>query len=449
MLILALALAPPAVAEGVPPGFISETLDNGLRVSILPDPANPVVATQLWYHVGSANEQPDNRGFAHLFEHMMFGETTTVSKAEYEQYHHRHGGYENAFTSFDETIYVSEIAPGLHDRVLEFEADRMVNLVFDPANLENEKKIVSEELRVSMENDPFSRVMIATLKETLGEHPYARTPGGTREDVAAATLDHGREFYRSYYRPQNAHLVIVGPLDGPRTLEQVRRVFGGLPEGGRTPAEVPPVLDWELPAELVLKEDLPPVETALLVFPLPPADAEDRVALAVLQQLLGGGEVDPLDEILVRRRGKAVMAQTVWLQMRRGGALVFAAVHVPYRKKSTAFRQLDQALDELAELEWLTAESLESAKRNLERRVQESIYFADQRADALGRAEWWLGDARLAFDRVRRLDEVTLEEVAETFRVRVLQVTPVRIYLKPERVPLYVRLFGWLYPLVN
>ena len=86
-------LAPPATAAGVPPGFISETLENGLRVSILPDPANPVVATQLWYQVGSANEQPDNRGFAHLFEHLMFGETTTVSTSEYEQYHHLHGVY--------------------------------------------------------------------------------------------------------------------------------------------------------------------------------------------------------------------------------------------------------------------------------------------------------------------------------------------------------------------
>jgi len=169
----------------------------------------------------------------------------------------------------------------------------------------------------------------------------------------------------------------------------------------------------------------------------------------VMQQLLGGGEVDPLDEILVRRRGKAVMAQTVWLRMRRGGAVVFAAVHVPYRKKSTAFRQLEQALDELAELNWLTAESLESAKRALLRRLQESTYYADQRADALGRAEWWIGDARLAFDRARRLDEVTLEEVAQAFRTRLLDVTPVKIYLKPEHVPLYVRLFGWLYPLVN
>jgi predicted Zn-dependent peptidase len=333
--------------------------------------------------------------------------------------------------------------------VLEYEADRMVNLVFDPANLENEKKVVSEELRVSMENDPFSRVMVATLKATLREHPYARTPGGTREDVSAATLEDGREFYRNYYRPRNAHLVVVGPVDGPRTLESVRRLFGGLPADGSTPEDVPALIDLELPQELVLREDLPPVETALLAFPLPPADAEDRMALAILEQLLCGGQVDPLDEILVRRRGKAVMAETVWLQMRRGGALIFAAVHVPYRRKQTAFRQLDKALDELDELEWLTEKSLESAKRALSRRIEARRYYAELRADAIGRAEWWLGDARLAFDEARLLEAVTREQVAQAFRARLRNVRPVRIYLRPEHVPLHIRLFGWLYPLVN
>jgi predicted Zn-dependent peptidase len=407
------------------------------------------VATQLWYHVGSAHEEPDNRGFAHLFEHLMFGATAHLPRGEYERYHHRYGGYENAYTSFDETVYLSEIAPERHARVLEMEADRMVHLIFDAQNLENEKKIVSEELRVSMENDPFSRVMVATLKETLGEHPYARTPGGTREDVAAATLDHGREFYRRYYRPGNAHLVIVGPVDAPRTLQQVRSLFGELPAGDTAPAEVPPVLGWPLPAEVVLREDLPPVETALLAFPLPPADTPDRAALALLRQLLGGGEVDPLDEILVRRRNKAVMAQTVWLQMREGGALVLAAAYLPYRRKATAFRLLEQSLDELSELEWLTEESLASARRTLLRRIHERVYFADQRAEAIGRAQAWLAEARLAFEEADLLERVTREQVAQAFRERLLQVKPVRIYLKPEKVPLHIRLFGWLYPLVS
>jgi zinc protease len=424
-------------------------LDNGLRVSVLADPENTVVATQLWYHVGSANEEPDNRGFAHLFEHLMFGATVNHPNPEYEEHHHRCGGYENAYTSFDETVYVSEIDAGRHDRVLELEADRMVNLVFDAENLENEKKIVSEELRVSMENDPFSRVMVAALEATLGEHPYARTPGGTREDVAAATLDHGRVFYDRYYRPGNAHLIVVGPIDAERTLARIRRYFGELPEGGEPPGVVPTLTEWEFPDEVVLKEDLPPVETALLAFPLPPTGTVDHWALTVLEQLLGGGEVDPLDEILVRRREKAVFAGTYWLRMRRGGAVILAAAHLPYRKKATAFRLLEQTVGELARLEWLTEETLESAKRVLVRREMERVYFAERRAASIGRAEWWLGDARFAFDAASRIEAVTVSEVAAAFHNRIEGGIPIRVYLKPERVPLQIRLFGWLYPLVN
>ena len=183
----------PAIAgqldDEAPAELLSTRLDNGLQVTILPDPESRFVATNLWYHVGSANEQTSSRGFAHLFEHLMFGDTKTYGKREYAALHHRFGGYENAYTTFDETVYISEITPGQHRRVLEMEADRMVNLVLSQENLDNEKRIVSEEIRASLENDPFARIMRATLEAVLGDHPYGHPPAGTREDVAAATLE--------------------------------------------------------------------------------------------------------------------------------------------------------------------------------------------------------------------------------------------------------------------
>jgi len=166
--------------DGPPSGYISEVLPNGLRVSILPDPANPVVATQVWYHVGSANEEPRTRGFAHLFEHLMFGGTARWSKEDLWRVHNDNGGDENAYTSWDETVYVSEIPAGPHGQVLEMEADRMVNLRLTQENLDNEKRIVTEELRVSLENDPQTRMLSTALKKALGEHPYALTPVGTK-----------------------------------------------------------------------------------------------------------------------------------------------------------------------------------------------------------------------------------------------------------------------------
>jgi len=434
---------------GALPGLLSDTLPNGLRVTILPDPASPVVATQLWYHVGSANEQAGSRGFAHLFEHLMFGETTHRARDEYAQHHHRHGGWQNAYTAFDETVYQSVIAPEHHREVLAMEADRMVHLVLSQENLDNEKKIVSEELRLRTENDPLSRVEVRALKAVLGHHPYAHPPVGTHEEVAAANLEQCRRFYEQYYGPRNAHLVVVGPVDPEATLAAVRESFGVIPAGGITPAEVPSLVGWSFPEEVKLTEDLPPAEVAVLAFPLPPAGAEDHWAIEVLTRMLGGAEVDPFEEVLVDQQRRALYAETIWLRGRRGGAVLFAAAYLPYRRRTTGFQLMEETLAELSRLDWLTEESLASAKRALIRQEMRRTFFADLRADAIGRAAWWLGDEELAFTGISHIRDLTRDEVAATYRKLIAEAAAIRLYIKPERVPLVVRLFGWIYPLLN
>jgi len=322
--------------------------------------------------------------------------------------------------------------------------------VLNEENLENEKRIVAEELRLVMENNPFSRVGVAALKTVLDGHPYAHTPGGTRENVAAATLEQSRSFYDRYYRPRNAHLVIVGPVDGPATRDVVERLFTPLPAGGESAAEIVPLIDWPLPRDpVVLKEDLPPAEIAIVAYPLPPLRSGDRWPLAVMQQLLGGGGVDLFEEELVSRRQKAVFAQTAWLEMRQGGALAFITASVPYRRRSTAFRLVDESLRAVADGDWLAPEKVEAAKRTLIRREMERVYHVDRRAEAIGRAWWWMGDETLAFDAPQRIERVSPEQVRTVFERYVLAAGPARVYLRPERVPLHVRLFGWLYPLVD
>jgi predicted Zn-dependent peptidase len=448
--LIGLLLAVSAVSAGdTAPDYVSELLPNGLRVSILPDPSSPLVATQVWYHVGAVNEDERSRGLAHLFEHMMFGRTLQRGERDYWQHHHRNGGSNNAYTSADETVYVSQVPPGAHLQVLEMEADRMRNLVIDDETLENEKKIVTEELRMRTENDPFVRVLVAAQQAVLGEHPYAFDPGGSKEDVAAATVESCREFYDSFYRPNNAHLVIVGPVDPEETLEEVRSRFGPIPSGGKTPGDVAPLVGWTYPREVVLEEDLPPVETAILAFPLPPADAGEHWTLQVMAQLLSWGEVVPYREEMVTRRRKAIEAGTQFLFFRRGGAAILYSATLPYRRKKTAFRLMNEARQELSGLDWLNEESLAGAKRTLRARELNAAYFAGTRGGAIGMSQWWFGDGSLALERSSRIEAVTLEQVADAYREYIGEADPVRLYIKPERVPALVRLFGWVYPLVS
>ena len=434
---------------GFPPGYVSELLDNGLRVSILPDPALPVVATQVWYHVGAANEDEGSRGLAHLFEHLMFGATETRDKRDYWHFHHRNGGTNNAHTSYDETVYISEIPPEHFVGVLEREADRMVNLALTQEELDNEIRIVTEELRVSTENDPMSRVFNQATKALFGEHPYAIWPTGTKEDIAAATLESCSRFYERFYGPSNAHLVVVGPVDAPSTLAAVKRLFGAIPAGGETPPDVPSLLDWEFPAITRVTEDLPPVEVAILGFLLPPPGSEDQWAIAVLRALLSGGKIDPFREELVRRRHKAVEAGTQILSLRRGGAIAFYAVNLPYRRERTAFRLMVETRDELSGLEWLNEATLSAAKRSLRRTELNRVYYAASIARQIGRSRWWIDDETVAFDRSSRIDAVSIDDVREAWQRYVADRPGVRLYVKPEKVPLWIRLFGWLYPLVD
>ncbi len=437
-------------AGGVAPtGFVEETLDNGLHVSVLADSTMPVVATQVWYHVGTADETDGSRGLAHLVEHLMFGATQHYPEGEYARLHHRHGGRQNAYTTPDETVYVSEIAPEAHAEVLAMEADRMVNLAFDAERLARERRVVAEELRLRTENNAIVRAAVAVQRAVLDGHPYAYLPADTMAEVSSATVEQVGAFYRAYYHPGNAHVVVVGPVDPDEELAAVRRLFGAIPAGGEAPPRIPALLGWPLDDSVEVEEDIPPVEVAAEGFVLPPADAPDRWAVAVLTRLLADRANDPLRESLVRRRGKAVEAGIEAAQLRRGGAIVLYSASIPYRRRGTAFRLLEEERTRLARMDWLTEGTLEGAKRGLQVESLEERYLAGRMAAEVGRACWWEGDARAAFGRDRAIEAVTRAQVAAAFDTYVGGATPVRVWVRPERIPLLVRLFGWLYPLVG
>jgi zinc protease len=429
--------------------LVQTTLPNGLEVTIVPDPSMPVVATQVWYHVGSANEGKDSRGLAHLFEHLMFGATTTRERGAFDKFVTSVGGEDNAYTTPDETIYVSEVPPEAATEVLRFEADRMRNLALTQENLDNEKKIVTEELRRGTENDPTARLLVKAQRALLGQHPYAFDPSGSKADVQAATVASCQAFYDKYYHPNNAHLVIVGPVDPDQQMAAINETFGTLPRGGSTPDDVPPLYGWSFPSGLELKEDIPPVEVALVGAPLPPAGAPDAAAVEVLAEVLAGGSVDPLHEMIVTQRKKAIEAGIETLLLRRGGGIVFYSASLPYRRKATAMRVLDEAIAELDRMEWLSDQTLAAGKRRLIEDDAGAYVFAAERAHEIGESRWWLGDARYAFERSARIDAVTRDDVAAAWRTYVRDAARIRVYVKPEHVPAYIRLFGWLYPLFS
>jgi zinc protease len=432
------------------PSFHHEALENGLQFTLVPCAECPIAAVQIWYHVGSVDEQPGTLGFAHLFEHLMFGGSERYSRQDLERLHHQHGGRNNAYTSFDETVYHSEIPVEALDELLAIEADRMAHLTLSAENLANEQRIVTEELRLRAENDVLAEVMLTLQSRALPEHPYGHSPIGTKQDIARADLELAHRFYRDHYRPGRAHLVIVGPIEVESVRALVRRHFGAIEAGGVPTHDIEALIGVPPPPAVVrTKGEIPPVEIAALIYPLPPADSPDADAVRVLQAVLAEARVDPLEAELVRRRRRAIDAGVESFSFRRAGLIAFYAASLPYRRERTAWRDLDRGLNELHALRWLDDQALEGAKRRVIHDARAAEYFAAQRASAIGQAVWWQNDPARAFDLPERIDRVSLDAVRAAYQRYVQQAQPYRMYVQPENVPWYVRWFGWLAPLVT
>lgn len=427
--------------------FTSRVLENGLRVSVLGDERMPIVTVHLTYRIGSAHEDEDTRGLAHLFEHLMFSATPTYAHRAVFNHVEQLGGSTNAMTNFDETRYYASTPPGGHVKVLEIYADRMVNLRVTEEDLARDKKIVLEELRVSSQNDPINRLAFEALRKGFGEHPYATSPLGSVEHLNKTTVEDCVDFYEKYYGPKNAHLIVVGAVDEVTTLALIQETFGQIRKEVERPPEVPSLESWDFPSELDLREDIPPVEVSALVFNLPESTNPDYEAIRLMLTLLNG--IDGFEDEIVRKKGRAIFAQTLELPTKAGRVLGFGSVSLPYRRKETAFVDLQNTLNDLAQFNWLTEQTLKSAKSRYLQTEYAGRYRSSSMASRLEFAAGWQGEIDRAFDREDRIEAVEIDDVKGVFRRYVIEGNPTRMHIKPENVPWYVTMFGWLYPVAD
>ena len=244
--------------------YTMTTLPNGLQVVLLEDHSTPIVHAELWYHVGSKNEKPGRTGFAHLFEHMMFKGSKNVEPEGHPSYIVSIGGRSNATTNEDATIFWETVPAQYLPLALWLEADRMASLRIDEQAFKNEREVVKEERRMRVENQPYGRLSEIIYDQAFKVHPYKHPTIGSMNDLEAASIADVRDFFRTYYVPNNATLALVGDFDTREALSLVTQYLGRVPKSDRPvprdiPKEPPQTAErrvnlteaWPLPAVVV------------------------------------------------------------------------------------------------------------------------------------------------------------------------------------------------------
>jgi zinc protease len=406
-------------------------LANGLRVLLLADHTVPLTSVQVWYHVGGKNEKPGRSGFAHLFEHLMFKGSAHVGPEEHSHFIESIGGRDNATTDWDRTLYFEIIPSNYLERILWMEADRMQTLDVSESNFRDEREVVKEERRLRYDDPPFGRLMEVIFAKAYTTHPYHTLPIGSMADLDAATISDVRAFYRAYYVPSNATLVIAGDFDPARTLQWIEAYFGPIPKGAPIARDVPREPAQTAERREVAYDTKAPLPAVILTYHVPEARSPDLYALKVASRILSGGESSRLYRKLVYERQIAVETSGESFELEDPGVFFFSAFLQEGQKPETGEAALQEEIDRLRD-EAVPAGELEKAKNQI---VAEMVFereTAQSKASAIGNAAVIMGDVSLVNHELDFYQKVTAADIQRVARLYFTPQNRTTVYMLPS-----------------
>jgi predicted Zn-dependent peptidase len=281
-------------------------LDNGLHIILYQDNSTPIVAVSVMYHVGSKNEKPDRTGFAHFFEHLMFEGSPNIGRGEYMKIVENAGGELNANTDFDRTYYYEVLPSNQLALGLYLESERMLHLKIDSVGVETQRKVVKEERKQRLDNQPYGKIWEITFKDAYRTSPYRWMPIGSAQYIDKASIDEFRNFYKTYYVPQNAVISIAGDIQIDKAKELIKKYFSEIPRGTKEIYR-PDVKETSQTAEVIdTAYDNIQLPAIVEAYHIPEVGAEDYYPIRMLTTLLSGGRSSRLYKTLVDSTQKAV-----------------------------------------------------------------------------------------------------------------------------------------------
>lgn len=393
------------------------TLDNGMQVVTLEDFSSPIAAVQVWYQVGSKDELPDRQGYAHMFEHMMFYGTDRVGSDDHFNFIRKVGGTCNAYTSFDQTVYVQTLPSREIELALWLEAERMAFLKINQDNFDTERKVVEEELRMG-ENKPYGNLFKKIFAELFTEHPYRWTPIGNLAHLRATSVADLRAFWNQYYVPNNATLIIVGAIKHNEAQKLAEQYFGWIPSGPQPERVAVQEPEPTSSRTIIIDDENAPTGRVMLVWRTVPTGHPDETVLDFLSEILGGGNSSRVYRRLVAESQTAVDAGSWGYNLQQAGMFSVDATLPPASDNyETAMAELSEQL-ELLKMNGVSDDELEKARNQLLKRVVTETLTVDSKAQLLGTAAVTMGNlprVNTLLDDIRAVTKDDVQRVANAW----------------------------------
>ena len=391
------------------------TLDNGLRVVLSEDHTAPIVAVNIWYHVGSGNERPGRTGFAHLFEHMLFQGSENVGSNEHFELIQRAGGTVNGSTWLERTNYYETLPSNGLALALWLEADRMGRLLpaMTQQKLDTQRDVVKNERMWSVDNQPYGtwweKMPALAFPE---EHPFHHSLIGSMEDLDAACLDDIETFFRTYYTPDNAVLSVSGDFRDDETRDVIERYFGEIPRG----QDRPPLHDTSVPETFgkrlrqVVPDDVP-LARLFLAFRSPVFGTREYYAASVCGAVMGMRKGSRLQASLVREKEVATDVSAFTFDLSKGSDLLILDVTArPGIDAQTLEREVEAEVDRVV-TGGITESEIRRAVAIITTDIAASLQSAGDRADKLSMFTTYFDDPRMLNSEIERYEAVTIDEV--------------------------------------
>jgi zinc protease len=367
----------PILGEEIGKHVHETVLDNGLRVILLENHKAPVVTFQVWYRVGSRNEEWGKTGLSHMLEHMMFKGTKKVGPEEFSRIIQENGGNDNAFTSNDFTAYFETLSSGRMQVAIDMESDRMQNLVLREEDFKTERMVVMEERRLRTDDDPQAYLGEQTEAAAFQLSPYHWPTIGWMEDIKRFTLDDLKSYYRTYYNPANAFIVVVGDFKKENILQSIRKTFGEIPKG-RQPEQKKDIDPRQQGERRIFVKKEAQLPFIVMGYHTPNLTGPDSYVLDVISEILSGGKSSRFYKDLVHDRQLVLSADADNSLLSRDPDLfTVSAESLPGKDTTDVEKALDQEIERLKK-EPVGDYELQKAKNQIEAAFiygQDSLFY--------------------------------------------------------------------------